>query len=123
MSIGITRHRFGVNYTPTHAWWYCWNDFRADAIAKDLDAISCLGADHIRIMLVWPFFQPNPRVVSEVHLERLDTLLGLADERQLDVCVSLFVGWLSGYAFKPSYQKGPSPFFVGSVIELKRGRG
>lgn len=20
------RHRFGVNYTPSHNWWFCWND-------------------------------------------------------------------------------------------------
>jgi hypothetical protein len=25
-SLDLTRHRFGVNYTPSHNWWYCWND-------------------------------------------------------------------------------------------------
>ena len=108
MRIGLTQHRFGVNYTPTGAWWYCWNDFRADAIAKDLDAIVALGADHIRIMLIWPYFQPNPLVVSQAHLDRLEALMSLAGERQLDVCVSLFVGWLSGYAFKPPFQPDTS---------------
>jgi hypothetical protein len=55
-------------------------------------------------MLIWPYFQPNPQVVSEAHLDRLDAILGLAGERGLDVCAALFVGWLSGYAFKPPYQ-------------------
>jgi endo-1,4-beta-mannosidase len=102
--IGIHHHRFGVNYTPTRSWWYCWNDFDADAIAADLDAIALLGADHIRIMLIWPFFQPNPKVVSQAHLDRLNTLMTLAAERKLDVCVTLFVGWLSGFEFKPPFQ-------------------
>ncbi|MDD5261976.1 MAG: cellulase family glycosylhydrolase [Methylacidiphilales bacterium] len=97
-----------MNYTPTRAWWHCWNDFQSDAIAKDLDAIVRLGADHIRIMLIWPYFQPNPKVVSKAHLDRLEILMNLAEERQLDVCVSLFVGWLSGYAFKPPFQPDSS---------------
>ncbi len=108
MRFGLTRYRFGVNYTPTRSWWYCWNDFQSDAIAEDLDAIAELGADHIRIMLIWPFFQPNPKVVSQAHLDRLDILIELADKRQLDVCVSVFVGWLSGYAFKPPFQSDAS---------------
>ncbi len=59
-------------------------------------------------MLLWPYFQPNPAVISEAHLDRLDTLMRLAGERQLDVCAALFVGWLSGYAFKPPYQSDDS---------------
>ncbi len=50
------RHRFGVNYTPSHNWWFCWNDWNPDPIKRDLDAIASLGADHLRILLVWPFF-------------------------------------------------------------------
>ena len=111
MRTGVNQYRFGVNYTPTRAWWYCWNDFCSDAVARDLDAIAGLGADHMRIMLIWPYFQPNPRVVNATHLEHLDTLMVLANERQLDVCAALFVGWLSGYAFKPPYQ--PDAEFYG----------
>ena len=104
MQYGLHQHRFGVNYTPTRAWWDCWNDFKADAIARDLDAIAELGADHIRIMLLWPSFQPNPRIVSAAHLNRLGELMTLAEQRGIDVCVTLFTGWLSGFAFKPAWQ-------------------
>ncbi len=55
--LDLTRHRFGVNYTPSHNWWFCWNDWNADPIRRDLDAIAALGADHLRLMLIWPFFQ------------------------------------------------------------------
>src|ERR1035441_6829175 len=68
----LNRHRFGVNYTPSRNWWFCWNEWDADPIQRDLDAIAALGADHLRIMLVWPFFQPNATYVSPLHLERLD---------------------------------------------------
>ena len=37
------RHRFGVNYTPSHNWWFCWNDWNPDPIKRDLDAIAALG--------------------------------------------------------------------------------
>ena len=74
--LDLTRHRFGVNYTPSHNWWFCWNDWNTDPIERDLDAIAALGADHLRLMLIWPFFQPNPKWVSSAHLERLDQLLG-----------------------------------------------
>src|SRR5271165_1932171 len=82
--LDLNRHRFGVNYTPSRNWWFCWNDWDAWSIVRDLDAIAALGADHLRIMLVWPFFQPNPKWVSTAHLERLDQLLRLMGERRLD---------------------------------------
>ena len=76
-ALDLNRHRFGVNYTPSHNWWFCWNDWDPSPIQRDLDAIAALGADHLRIMLVWPFFQPNPKWVSTAHLARLDQLLTL----------------------------------------------
>ena len=93
----LQRHRFGVNYTPSHNWWFCWNDWDADPIKRDLDAIAALGADHMRLMLVWPFFQPNPKWVSPAHLARLDQLLTLMGERKLDALVTVFTGQLSGW--------------------------
>src|ERR1700676_4721113 len=62
--LDLTLHRFGVNYTPSHNWWFCWNDWNAAPIRRDLDAIAALGADHLRLILIWPFFQPNPKWVS-----------------------------------------------------------
>ncbi len=101
---GIGAYRFGVNYTPTRQWYYCWNDFEADSIRRDLDVIAeGLHADHIRLQLIWPWFQPNPGRVSPAHLERLRTVMALAGERGLDVCVAALDGWLSGYGFQPPF--------------------
>lgn len=76
----LDRHRFGVNYTPSHNWWFCWNDWNRNPIRQDLDRISSLGADHLRILLIWPYFQPNLTWVSPAHLDRLDDLMTMAPD-------------------------------------------
>ena len=83
----VGHHRFGVNYTPSHNWWFCWNDWKIDPIKRDLDAIAALGADHLRIMLVWPDFQPNLTWVSNAHLERLGELLFAAQHVAAEIGV------------------------------------
>ncbi len=112
---GVDCCRFGVNYTPSKDWWYCWNDFDADSIRRDLDAVASLNADHIRIMALWTFFQPNPSWVSPAHLERLDALTALAEERGLDVCVSMLTGHLTGQNFKQGYERG-ADFFTDKAL-------
>jgi endo-1,4-beta-mannosidase len=118
----LTRHRFGVNYTPSRNWWFCWNDWDVGPIQRDLDAIAALGADHLRIMLIWPFFQPNPKWVSPAHLERLDQLLTLMGERGLDALVTVFTGQLSGWFFLPSFNRLSDGFYnnaaMGAAQEL-----
>lgn len=109
-ALTLDRHRFGANYTPSHNWWFCWNNWDADPIKRDLDALASLGADHLRILLIWPYFQPNPKWVSPLHLERLDQLLGLMAERKLDAVVTVFTGQLSGWFFLPPFN-APDPGF------------
>jgi endo-1,4-beta-mannosidase len=103
--LDLQRHRFGVNYTPSRNWWFCWNDWDADSVKRDLDAIAGLGADHLRILLVWPYFQPNPTYVSALHLDRLDQMLAMMGERRMDALVTVFTGQLSGWYFLPPFQK------------------
>ncbi len=100
----ITEFRFGVNYVPSKRWYYCWNDFNADEIAEDLDAVAACGCDHIRLMTIWPWFHPDPDWVSPAHLERLGTVMDLAADRGIDVLVVVFNGWLTGHKFIPSWQ-------------------
>ncbi len=110
--LDLNRHRFGVNYTPSRNWWFCWNDWDAAAIERDLDAIAGLGADHLRIMLVWPYFQPNPKWVSPLHLERLDQLVTLMGQRHMDALVTVFTGQLSGWYFLPPFNRLSDGFYT-----------
>jgi hypothetical protein len=96
-----SKFRFGVNYTPSRNWWYCWLDWDQQSIVDDLKAIARLGMDHVRIQCLWPIFQPNINFVSESALDRLESLLDIADAVNLDVEVTVLNGWLSGYAFIP----------------------
>lgn len=99
----LLRHRFGLNYVPSRNWAFSWNDWSPGDIARDFDNIAAISADHIRIMLIWPWFQPNPTYVSPAHLDRLEEMMRLAGERKIDVMATVYNGWLSGYAFKPPY--------------------
>jgi endo-1,4-beta-mannosidase len=115
-SLALDRHRFGVNYTPSKNWWFCWNEWDADPIRRDLDAIAALGADHLRILLIWPYFQPNPKWVSPLHLERLDQLLTLMGERKLDAVVTALTGQLSGWFFLPPFNKAGTAFYADEAM-------
>lgn len=106
----LDRHRFGVNYTPTKDWWFCWNNWDAGSIQRDLDGIASLGADHLRLLLIWPYFQPNPTWVSPLHLQRLDEMLTLMAARNLDAVITVFTGQLSGWFFLPPFNR-PDPAF------------
>ncbi len=114
--LDATKHRFGVNYTPSHNWWFCWNDWNSDPIRRDLDSIAAIGADHLRILLIWPFFQPNPKWVSPAHLERLDQLMSLMGERHLDGLVTVFTGQLSGWYFLPPFNRLSDGFFTDKIM-------
>jgi len=116
VGLDLNQHRFGVNYTPSRNWWFCWNDWVAGPIERDLDAIAALGADHLRVMLIWPFFQPNPKIVSWAHLERLSQLLELMGERRLDALVTVFTGQLSGWYFLPPFNRRSEGFFTDATM-------
>ncbi|GAA4600694.1 cellulase family glycosylhydrolase [Actinoallomurus liliacearum] len=95
--------RFGVNYVPSENWWFSWSDWKRASIAADLDDIASLGMDHIRIMLLWPELQPNATYVRGEQLDRLEELLDLADDRHLDVQVTVLNGAVSGVLFVPPH--------------------
>lgn len=112
-------YRFGVNYVPSRNWWCSWNDFDASAIARDLDSVASVGLDHIRIMLLWPYFQPNPAWVSPAHLARFERLMTLAAERGIDVCVTALNGFLSGFHFRPPFYSSESIYAFEPLIKAQ----
>ncbi|MFE0041827.1 glycoside hydrolase 5 family protein [Streptomyces albireticuli] len=95
--------RFGVNYTPTRGWFHHWLDFDLDEIRADLDSLTVLGLDHIRVFPLWPLFQPNRALVRPRAVEQLVALVDAAGERGLDVAVDGLQGHLSSFDFVPSW--------------------
>lgn len=112
--------RFGVNYTPSRRWYYCWNDWSLDEIEADLDAIASLGVDHLRLQLIWPSFQPNATWVSPGHLDRLRQFMAASAAREIDVLVTLLTGFLSSYVFLPPFVRAKQKVFTdGRVFEAE----
>lgn len=105
-----------MNYVPSKGWWYSWVDWDDSTFTKDFEAIAGLGCDHIRIHCLWPLFQPNPNLVSELMLERLARLHEHADAAGLDVIVTVLNGWLSGFDFRPSWLNEGVNIFANRVV-------
>ncbi|KDN21099.1 glycoside hydrolase 5 family protein [Amycolatopsis rifamycinica] len=102
--------RLGVNYTPSTRWFHMWEDWREADLRRDLGDIAALGLDHIRIMLLWSAFQPEPALVSGEKLDRLHRFLDLADAAGLDVEVTVFNGHISARYWTPNWlQTTPEP--------------
>ena len=97
------RVRFGLNYTPSKSWWYCWSNWDANSIRADLADIAALGMDHIRIMAMWPDLQPQRDVRAGQQVEPVGELLDLAGEHRLDVEVTVLDGAVSGFLFVPPW--------------------
>ncbi len=116
---GIDQFRFGVNYVPSKRWYYCWNDFSAGEIAEDFDIIAAHGADHIRLMTIWSYFQPDPNWVSPAHLDRLSQVMDIAAERGLDVLITVFTGYLTGRHFRPNWEKKHDIFTDPFMLEAE----
>jgi hypothetical protein len=94
----LMRYRFGVNYVNTRDWHLFWNGFDADQVARDLDSIAAMDMDHMRVLTLWPYFQPWYNWVDPTCLRHLDQFMELAQQRNLDICLSMLNGWFLGNA-------------------------
>ncbi|WP_020669612.1 glycoside hydrolase 5 family protein [Amycolatopsis nigrescens] len=118
------RVRLGVNYTPPTRWFHLWQDWREDDVRRDLADIAALGLDHIRIMLLWSEFQPEPRLFNGQLLDRLERFLDLAGTAGLDVELTVFNGHISARYWTPNWlQTEPKPknwFTDPAALEAQR---
>ncbi|MFE0492751.1 glycosyl hydrolase [Streptomyces griseoaurantiacus] len=97
--------RFGVNYTPSEGWFHHWLDFDLDSVRADLDSVAALGADHVRVFPLWPYFQPNRTLIRPRAVADLVRLVDAAAERGLDVNVDGLQGHLSSFDYLPAWTR------------------
>ncbi|MFE0024222.1 cellulase family glycosylhydrolase [Amycolatopsis sp. NPDC059021] len=116
--------RLGVNYTPSTRWFHMWQDWRERDLRRDLDDIAKLGLDHIRMMLLWSDFQPEPNLISGEKLDRLHEFLDYAGDAGLDVEITVFNGHISARYWTPNWlQTTPQPvnwFADPAALEAQR---
>ena len=82
---------------------FMWREFDKKVIDEDMSIISGFGISYIRIYLIWEDFQPAPKTVPAVMLDRLLELLEAADERNIKVVATLFAGHLWGMNWLPPW--------------------
>jgi beta-galactosidase len=68
-----------------------------------------LGAEVIRICLMWADFQPEPRQMNTAMLDELEQVLDIAEETGLDVMPTFFTGNMSGAIWLPAWALSDRP--------------
>ncbi len=107
----------GVNYWPGSCGVEMWQAWPEAEIQRDLDVVRRLGLNAIRFFLRWIDFQPQPDSVVPAMLERLGKFLAWCAQRDIAAHPSLFVGFMSGGVFWPSWHAGRNPFTHDTVID------
>ena len=97
--------RFGVNYIPSKNWLHNWINWDAKSVEEDITEIKKIGIDHIRAHLMWHYFQIDPNVMSPSCMEHLREFCDICDRLEMDYCLTLFNGFVSGQFFYPAWMK------------------
>jgi hypothetical protein len=93
----------GVNYWPQDKAMFMWREFDRGGIGEDFSVISDLGLSCVGISLLWEDFQPHPRNVPPLMLDRLVHVLERADDNNLAVFPTLFTGHTGGLNWLPPW--------------------
>lgn len=110
----MNKVRFGANYVPSKNWFHSWVNFDSKSMEEDLIAAKELGCDHIRAHLMWHYFQLDRFVLSPVCMENLHKFREICEKVDMDFCLTLFTGFMSGLFFMPAYiKKLTGDFFKG----------
>ena len=80
-----------------------WQRFDPGEIADDMHRIADLGLDSVRFFLRWADFQPAPKRMNLVMLERLVRVTELIAAAGLRAMPTLFCGHMSGVNWLPSW--------------------
>jgi hypothetical protein len=118
----------GVNYWPQNTAMFMWREFEKATIDEDMAIISGLGLSCVRFFLLWEDFQPTPKNVPAVMLDRLVQLLESANEKNLKVVATLFAGHICGLNWLPPWMllacadRNQSPAFSSGKVRFNRIR-
>jgi len=89
------RFSLGVNFWPRRSASKMWQRFDPGEIGEDFARTTELGLDTVRFFLRWDDFAPDADRLDPVMLERLETIVSLADGAGLRTVPTLFCGYES----------------------------
>ena len=95
--------RFGANYIPSKNWLHSWMDWDEKSVEEDLLACKEIGIDHIRAHVIWPYFQVDQYVINKQAFRNLESFRKVCEKVNMDFCLSVFTGWMSGMVLIPAW--------------------
>ncbi|MBN1372920.1 MAG: hypothetical protein JW987_13365 [Anaerolineaceae bacterium] len=107
----------GVNYWPGSCGVEMWREWPEEEMRADLDLVTRLELNTLRFFLRWQDFEPELGHYNEAMFARLEQFLGWCRRRDLCAHPSVFVGWMSGAAFRPDWFAGRNLFSDLALVE------
>lgn len=98
----------GINYWPRRSAMYMWERFDRGEIREDMLRIRSLGLQVVRFFLRWDAFQPQPDVIDEAMLKRLDAVMDEIANARLLAMPTFFTGHMSGVNWLPEWTLDPA---------------
>ena len=113
----MNKLRFGANYVHSNKWFRDWAELDLTYTERDIAAIASLGLDHIRMHLMWDIFQPEKYRVCESAMKNLRASLDICHRHGIDVLVTVFDGYMSGFIFRPDWAESGRFMADADIIE------
>jgi len=107
---------YGVNWWPSNVGVEMWRNFDKKEVEDDFKKMKEIGFNTVRIFLRWDEFQDEDGRMKKENVEKLDILINIAKENNLKIILTLFVGWMSGKWFKPSFVNKQEDIFTDPKI-------
>ena len=111
----------GINYWPRRKAMYWWKEFDTGEVRDELGEVADLGAQVVRVFLLWEDFQPSPWTVDTRRLGDLVRVLDLAHGVGLQVMPTLFTGNMSGVFWLPPWAISERPLARAALVRVGNG--
>ncbi len=93
----------GFNYWPRNMAVYLFPDYDSKAVERDMQVISELGGNCVRMFIRWEDLNPSPGVINRETLEKFDDFLAQAEKYNVKVVPCILVGHMSGQDWFPDW--------------------
>ena len=110
----------GVNYLPSGHDCRMWREWDPEEIERDFRKMARLGINTVRIILLWPDFEPEPGRYDREAIGRLEEIVEIAKRNGIKLLPTLVTGDLAGVKWVPSWAIGKS-IYSAEIIERQCG--
>jgi endo-1,4-beta-mannosidase len=102
----VEAFRLGVNYLPAETAMSWLRSYDPGITRRDFRRAAAAGLDCMRVFLLWEDLQPTAGSIDTALLVRLVDVADAADETDVTLIVTLFVGHMSGANYIPTWAIG-----------------